>query len=182
MRGTATGTIFCAGSSQSRVIGRSKGKRMKVDVYVAAENKQPRKGERWTGFLIRAEVNGQAAERVGVKNSDSTLYKAMIMTIVEALDRFTRPAEITIHLDSDWILGKLIVIDDGKRTLDVWQENGWKTSRGTEIKNRDEWQRLYNKLRVFENSGARFHFEKLPEDDRNREKIIFTIEQRRIEP
>lgn len=106
----------------------------------------------------------------------------MIMTIVEALDRFTRPAEITIHLDSDWILGKLIVIDDGKRTLDVWQENGWKTSRGTVIKNRDEWQRLYNKLRVFENSGAKFHFEKLPEDDRNREKIIFIIEQKRREP
>lgn len=108
------------------------------------------------------------------------------MTIVEALDRFTRPAEITIHIDCDWILGKLIrPVENGKEkysVLEEWQENGWKTSRGTVIKNRDEWQRLYNKLRVFENSGAKFHFEKLPEDNRNREKIIYAIEQRRMEP
>lgn len=148
---------------------------MKVDVYIAAEDKQPIRKERWLGYLIRAEVDGRAAERYGTKCIDSTLFKGIILTIVEVLDRFTRPAEITMHIENNWIIGNLIVDNSGKRVLDMWQERGWKTARGTQVKNKDEWQRLYNKIRVFEHSGGKFHFEKLEDDDRFRRKVLSAV-------
>ena len=154
---------------------------MKVDVYIAAEDKQPKRRERWTGYVIRAEVDGKEAERIGTRFSGATLFNATIMTIVEVLDRFTRPAEITIHLENSWIIGNLTTDKSGKRVLDLWQERGWKTTRGAQVKNKDEWQRLYNKIRVFEHSGGVFRFERLDEDSKYRDRILFEIKRQRKE-
>lgn len=149
---------------------------MKVDVYIAAEDKQPKRKERWTGYIIRAEMDGKAAERIDTRFTEATLFNAVIMTIVEVLDRFTRPAEITVYLESSWIIGILTAGNNGKRVLDMWQEGGWMTARGTEVKNRDEWQRLYNKLRVFEHAGGRFHFKKIEDENKYRYRILHAIE------
>lgn len=154
---------------------------MKVDVYIAADDKQPTKKERRIGYLIRAEVSGRTAEKYGTKCVDATLFKGIILTIVEILDRFKRPAEITMHLENSWIIGNLIVDNNGKRVIDMWQENGWKTARGTPVKNKNEWQRLYNKLRVFEQSGGTFEYVSMKKENKtdceSREKIAWIIER-----
>lgn len=153
---------------------------MKVHIYVAGENGQPRREDRWMGYLIQAEGYGSRGERIGTKLMEATAYRAMIIMIVQVLDCFTRPADITLHLENGWIVGNLIRVDqpDGSRksTLELWQENGWKTKRKTVVKNKDDWQRLYNKLRVFENAGGKFDFVLLEKEDRNRERILQAIE------
>ena len=135
-------------------------KEMRVDIYIADAGSGPSRQERWTGYLMIC--NGKTA--YGAECSESTENNAIITTMIAALDRFTRPADITIHIESEWIIGRVTRIEgkDGPESnLDIWQKNGWKTARGTEVKNRAEWQRLYNKMRVFENSGATFQFVKL---------------------
>lgn len=71
--------------------------------------------------------------------------------------------------------------NNGKRVIDMWQEREWKTARGTPVKNKNEWQRLYNKLRVFEQSGGTFEFVSMQEEDEadcdSRGKIARTIER-----
>ena len=150
---------------------------MKVDIYVASENLQPKRQDRWSGYIIRAE--GSKREAAHADLTHSTANQSVIMNIIAALDRFTRPAEITIHIDSDFVLGKVVrPVEDGKEktsVLEHWQETGWRTTRKTEVKNRNDWQRLYNKLRVFEQSGGTFSFVKMEQDDEMRDRILRTI-------
>ena len=133
----------------------------RVDIYIADDGIGPGIQERWGGYM--ATCKGFSI--YGSLSLMATQNNMIINTMIAALDRFTRPAEITIHIESDWIIGRLVRIEgrDGtpENNLDIWQRNGWKTARGTEVKNRNEWQRLYNKLRVFEHSGATFQFVKL---------------------
>ena len=150
---------------------------MKVDIYIASDNRQPRRGDRWTGYLICAEKRDKAL--ISAKLMETTEYRAIITTLVEALDRFTRPAEITVHIENGWVIGRLSREGVGENNLDIWQRNGWKTARGTVVKYKDDWQRLYNKMRVFEHSGAVFHFAPLDKEDKKRERILRLIESKR---
>ena len=133
----------------------------RVDIYIADDGIGPGIQERWGGYMVTCK----GFSIYGTMSSMATENNMIINTMIAALDRFTRPAEITINIESDWIIGRLVRIEgrDGtpESNLDIWQRNGWKTARGTEVKNRNEWQRLYNKLRVFEHSGATFQFVKL---------------------
>lgn len=154
---------------------------MKVDIYIAGNNPQPKAEERWMGYLIQAEGYGRRGERCVAESFVATQYKVTIMMIIKVLDCFTRPADITMHIENGWIVGNLIRTKQAdktmKNTLEKWQENGWKTKRGTTVKNKDDWQRLYNKLRVFEQAGGNFSFEILEKDDKNRNRIIQEIEK-----
>lgn len=152
---------------------------MKVDIYIAEESKQPNTDERWVGYIIEAE--GGKGELMNEKSMAATSYRAMIMIIVQILDHFKRPAEITMHLDSGWVVGNLIRTKqpDGscKSVLERWQENGWRRiNKNEEVKNKDDWQRLYNKLRVFEQSGGTFEYVRLEKEDRHRARILRRIE------
>lgn len=151
---------------------------MKVDIYIASDNQQPKREDRWLGYIIEAEGGKGVLENE--MPIEATAYKAMIIMIVKILDRFTRPAEITMHIDNGWVVGNLIRTKqaDGscKSILECWQENGWMTKRKQEVKNKKEWQRLYNKLRVFEQSGATFEFVRLEKEDRKRGRILMRIE------
>ena len=156
---------------------------MKVDIYIASDDAKPGRADRWIGYLIKAEEGKGYVIRADLL--EATSYRAILIAMVAALDRFVRPADITFHLEREWVIGKLIrPVEDGKEkpsVLEGWQENGWKTKRKTTVENKDAWQRLYNKLRVFEHSGAVFSYNKLGKDDPNRDRILFEIERQRKE-
>ena len=143
----------------------------RVDIYIADDGIGPGIQERCAGYYITCKGFGIHGTLSYMATENNVIINAMIA----ALDRFTRPAEITIHIESDWIIGRLVRIEgrDGtpENNLDIWQRNGWKTARGTEVKNRGSWQRLYNKMRVFENSGATFSFEKLERTDAQYKRV-----------
>ena len=141
---------------------------MKVDIYIAVEDRQPKKQDRWSGYIIKSKSSDKAQLVKAVKTF-STTNEAVILTIIEALDRFTRPADITMYMDNSFVAGMASKHQrkDGRimSDLEIWQENGWRTARKTEVKNRNDWQRLYNKLRVFEQSGGTFDFKSLGDED-----------------
>lgn len=160
--------------------GQEEEEQMQVDIYVTGNSKRPDSIERWAGYLVRAK--GGKKEVTGAVCYASTLYASFLMIMVEALNRFTRPADITIHVDNSWITSCLIKYkrpdeEEEKSLLDRWQENGWLRARGEKLENKDLWQRLYNKLRVFEQAGGNFSFEILEKDDKNRNRIIQEIEK-----
>ena len=138
---------------------------MKVNVYIVDTNRMPGMTERCTGVIVQGDGRGRKGEKTATFYPYATRYVAMAQTIVSLLDRFTRPADITFYIDCSYVVGKLkrFPQKDGtaKSTLDRWQEGGWITRRGTKVEHKDDWQRLYNKLRVFEQSGGTFEYEKL---------------------
>ena len=142
---------------------------MKVNIYIAGDKRTPGEIERWTGVIIQAEGRGRKGEVKDVYNMHATRYVAMAETIVLALNKFSRPADITVYIDCAYVAGKLkrFPQKDGtaKSTLDRWQEGGWITRRGTKVEHKDNWQRLYNKLRVFEQAGGSFDYEKLEDEE-----------------
>lgn len=109
----------------------------------------------------------------------ATANNTVITMMIAALDRFTRPTDIVMWIDSAFVVRTATRIErkDGRtmNDLELWQENAWKTARGTEVKNRKEWQRLYNKLRVFEQSRGTFRFEELERDGQKRKRILQAI-------
>lgn len=139
---------------------------MKVDIYMAGDSRRPDTIERWVGYLIRAG----RGEVTGTASCVDTFHGSFLPVIVDALDRFIRPAEITMHIEDGWVAACLARMEEGEEgdprsLLERWQANGWKKSNGSPIDNKDKWQRVYNKLRVFENSGGTFQFVKLEKND-----------------
>lgn len=162
---------------------------MQVDIYVTGNSKRPDSIERWAGYLICAK--GNKKEVTAAACYESTLYAAFLMIMVESLDRFTRPADITMHIDNSWITSCLIKYkrpdeEEEKSLLDRWQENRWQRARGEKLENKDLWQRLYNKIRVFEQSGGTFKFVSMKKEDKtdcdSRGKIAWTIEHSMLNP
>ena len=148
--------------------GQEEEEQMQVDIYIAGNSKKPDSVERWIGYLIRAR--GSRREVTGTASYEATRHESFLMVMVEALDRFLRPADITMHLEDVWVASCLQRISpdgetEARSLLDRWQESGWRKARGGELENKDLWQRLYNKLRVFEQSGGTFEFVGMSRED-----------------
>ena len=160
---------------------------MQVDIYMAGDNRMPDTADRWVGYLISAK--GSDKEVTGAANYIATYHESFLMIIWVALCRFIRPADITMHLEDGWVASCLMRVEgqeDERSLLERWQANGWKKSRGKDLENKDLWQRLYNKLRVFEQSGGTFRFVALDPQDKTdsdrRAKIALAIERSKQNP
>jgi ribonuclease HI len=59
-----------------------------------------------------------------------------LKAVVEALRALKQPSEVTIHVDSSYVM-------NGMKTWIVgWKRNGWKTASKQPVKNVDLWQEL----------------------------------------
>ena len=67
---------------------------------------------------------------------DASWHQAELEMIAMALERFTANAEVTIHSSNKWVLDRI------DKDLAKWEENGFRTKKGEEIKNADLWKRI----------------------------------------
>lgn len=128
---------------------------MIVDVYVAADDRYPRQRERWAGYLIKMGEH----KRFAAFPIDETYHMANLIALVEALDRFNRPAEIVIHIQDYWVATMLV------KNAETWQFNGWQNKKHEKVKNWQYWQRAYNKLQVLKFNGEKPQFEQLTPEE-----------------
>jgi ribonuclease HI len=66
----------------------------------------------------------------------TTNNRMELMAAIQALESLKRPAEVTLHTDSKYVL------DGITKWIKGWERNGWKTSAKQPVKNADLWQRL----------------------------------------
>jgi ribonuclease HI len=66
----------------------------------------------------------------------TTNNRMELMAAIQALEALKRPAEVTLHTDSKYLL------DGITKWIKGWERNGWKTSAKKPVKNADLWQRL----------------------------------------
>ena len=66
----------------------------------------------------------------------TTNNRMEMMAVIEALRVLKRPCEVTLHIDSQYVLNGIT------EWLPVWKAQGWKTAAKQPVKNVDLWQQL----------------------------------------
>ncbi|WP_109471625.1 ribonuclease HI [Ornithinimicrobium cavernae] len=59
-----------------------------------------------------------------------------LQAVIEGLQALTRPCEVTLHVDSSYVMNGM------KTWIAGWKRNGWKTSAKQPVKNVELWQAL----------------------------------------
>ncbi len=86
----------------------------------------------WGAILC---ANGKEKEISGGEAA-TTNNRMEIMAAIKALQSLTKPAAVTIHTDSRYVM------DGATIWIKKWKANGWKTSDKKPVKNADLWLAL----------------------------------------
>ena len=85
------------------------------------------------GALLR--MNGTEKELFGGE-ADTTNNRMELTAVIQALTALTRPCEVLIHTDSQYVMKGMMEWIDG------WKAKGWKTAAKQPVKNDDLWKTL----------------------------------------
>lgn len=107
-------------------------KRTAVDIFTdGACSGNPGPGG-WAAIL-RA---GTSEKEISGREPATTNNRMEITAAIRGLEALTRPAAVTIHTDSRYLM------DAATLWLPRWKANGWKTSDKKPVKNEDLWRQL----------------------------------------
>ena len=86
------------------------------------------------GVLLRSP-DGSEKELFGGELG-TTNNRMEMMAVIQALAALKRPCEVSLHLDSQYVLKGIT------EWLPGWKAKGWKTAAKLPVKNMDLWQQL----------------------------------------
>lgn len=108
-----------------------------VNIYVQTSFRRPRKENGWVGYVLEMQTAaGPATLSKFEQLEDATRHQAELLSVCKALERMTKPSEITIYTDSLYVTSGL------DSWVEKWQQNNWQNSRGDSVAYRPEWERL----------------------------------------
>lgn len=112
--------------------------RFKVNIYTECSIKPPQKHEGCCYYVMEYFLSdGTLYTRDGmVKDNDSTEHILTLRALTEALNRIQRPCEIRINTPSEYVF-----YNAGQYRYIKWEKDGWKNSKGFEVKNADLWRK-----------------------------------------
>ena len=73
----------------------------------------------------------------GCKNTTNNIME--ITAVIEALKCLKVESEVQVYSDSAYTVNAF-----NQKWIYGWMKNGWKTSSGTDVKNKELWQELYS--------------------------------------
>ena len=105
--------------------------------------------------LIWGEYKGEKAENYkelsqGYKRT--TNNRMEMMAVIAALETLTRPCEVELWTDSQYVKNAFT-----QNWIGGWLKNGWKTAAKKPVKNKDLWQRM---LPLINQNKVNFHWVK----------------------
>ena len=112
---------------------------MEVHIYIGTDSKAPRTQVRKYGYVLACTLKGKLKTKQGFKETKGTYNRATLEAITEAIGRVVKPSEIHIHTENAFILTML------EENLDRWEQNGYVTTKGEPVANRDLWKQLKEK-------------------------------------
>jgi ribonuclease HI len=86
----------------------------------------------WGAWLV---ANGHEKEMFGGERN-TTNNRMELKAVIEALSALTRPCEIIVHTDSQYVQKGI------SEWIHGWKARGWKTAARESVKNADLWQAL----------------------------------------
>lgn len=109
----------------------------KVDCYVEQTTRAFRKMDRGIGFVLECMVHDVPMTRNGFSTVKATAHAAELTAITAALERMTKPSNITIHTEDLYVLKYLDMIDEVAA-------GGFRKADGSPLNNRDLWVKVYD--------------------------------------
>ena len=116
----------------------------KVHIYVESDTTAPRQMPRMIGRIMICESFPDPKDwRHRYIGNFGTYHAVILRGMAEAIDQLTRPCEIYVHSQNNWILNQI------DQNLPVWGKNGFRSKTGKEIKNIFEWRWLWKSLETY---------------------------------
>lgn len=104
-----------------------------VNLYTASGIRSPRAANGRAGFVLEMKFEkGPATLTKTAEILNATANQSELRILIMALKRLTKKCSLTIYTESRYVAA-------GLEALPQWQENGWKTSRGKDVANKEEW-------------------------------------------
>ena len=95
------------------------------------------------GWGVVLQWQGKEKELYG-GDQLTTNNRMELMAAIQALEALQRPARVSLHTDSKYLL------DGITKWVEGWQRNGWKTAAKKPVKNDDLWRRLIEAMKPHE--------------------------------
>ncbi|MEL7473878.1 MAG: ribonuclease HI [Planctomycetota bacterium] len=86
-------------------------------------------------FLIRHPASESEKEGAGAE-PETTNNRMELMAVIRGLETLTRPSEVDLYSDSQYVLKGL------GQWMAGWKKRGWRTASKQPVKNRELWERL----------------------------------------
>lgn len=107
-----------------------------VNVYTVSGIRSLRPGNGMAGYILELKTEkGPVTFTKTAKILNATANQAELKNLIAALRRLVVKCSLTIYTESGYVAA-------GLAELPRWRRNGWKTSRGTDVANKDEWREL----------------------------------------
>ncbi len=104
-----------------------------IDLYMENSGKSPTVKDDWYGYVLAYQGKTLHTK----EKFEHCVRNGFGRDLEMFLDAITRcqPAQIVVHTESAYLAG-------GFERLSQYQENGWKNSKGEEIKYKDLWEQI----------------------------------------
>lgn len=112
-----------------------------INMYLENSVMGVRAATGWYGYILEyIDYHGEPhlIEDYG-REIDITPNQLALIGLLEALERINKDSEITVYSDSAYLRSGYT------RYLQGWKENGWKTAKGEDVKNKVLWQQVAKK-------------------------------------
>ena len=87
------------------------------------------------GFIYQSTLGAQEKELFGGELG-TTNNRMELMAVIEALNALSRPCEVIVHTDSQYVQKGI------SEWIHGWKARGWKTAAKAPVKNEDLWKQL----------------------------------------
>lgn len=80
---------------------------------------------------------GDVEKEISDGEPETTNQRMELTAAIRALEALKQPCQVRLYSDSAYLINAF-----NQKWLDRWQKNGWKTSKGSPVENRDLWESL----------------------------------------
>jgi len=117
---------------------------LNVEMYVSTTLRGSAKRTGKVMYTLRTKVREKQyyEKPPEIGKADGTANRLVLWSICRALERMLGKQMILIYTENTYVAS---VINQG--WLETWERNGWKNSRGNEIKDADLWKTILEKSR-----------------------------------
>ena len=114
--------------------------------YIEVYNRGPAKQTAWYAWVLETHLkNGDLYTKEGYGRLTNTPNAIAIQALTEMLGRFNKPSGIHIKTNSRYLEGMV-----GAGYVQRWSQNGWQSSTGKEVKNRELWEEAWEAMEPHE--------------------------------
>ena len=112
-----------------------------INIYIATSVKSLKRLNGSACIVLENLENKGNAVTIFGKILEKTKNGAELTTFKNALLRIVNREELTVYTDNPYLSS---AFEQG--WLKKWQENGWKTAKGTEVENKADWEEVLKLL------------------------------------